>query len=125
MKKFILAINLVQLLFFYPAAAFPDEGMWIPMLIEKYNIKIMQEKGFRLTADDIYSINRACMKDAVLLFGGGCTGAVISNDGLLITNHHCGYGHIQDFQPLRRIIFQGLRHVTPKSCNVPDFLSHF
>ncbi len=108
MKKFILAINLVQLLFFYPAAAFPDEGMWIPMLIEKYNIKIMQEKGFRLTADDIYSINRACMKDAVLLFGGGCTGAVISNDGLLITNHHCGYGHIQRLSTVEKdYLFRG------------------
>ena len=95
MKKLISAIFLVQILLSNPVAAFPDEGMWIPMLIEKYNIKIMQEKGFRLSADDIYSINRACLKDAVLLFGGGCTGAVISDDGLLITNHHCGYGHIQ------------------------------
>lgn len=73
----------------------PDEGMWIPLLIEKYNIKIMQEKGFKLTAEDIYSVNRACMKDAVVIFGGGCTGELISPEGLLITNHHCGYGQIQ------------------------------
>src|SRR5664280_646548 len=66
-----------------------DEGMWIPLLIEKYNIKLMQEKGFKLSAEDIYSVNKACMKDAVVLFGGGCTGEVISADGLLITNHHC------------------------------------
>ncbi len=72
-----------------------DEGMWIPLLIEKYNIKLMQEKGFRLTAEDIYSVNKACMKDAILSFGGGCTGEVISREGLLITNHHCGYGQIQ------------------------------
>jgi len=72
-----------------------DEGMWIPLLIEKYNIKIMQEKGFRLSAEDIYSVNKACMKDAVVIFGGGCTGEVISPEGLLITNHHCGYGQIQ------------------------------
>jgi len=72
-----------------------DEGMWIPLLIEKYNIKIMQEKGFRLTAEDIYSVNRACMKDAIVIFGGGCTGELISPEGLLITNHHCGYGMIQ------------------------------
>jgi len=69
--------------------------MWIPLLIEKYNIKIMQEKGFRLSAEDIYSVNKACMKDAVVIFGGGCTGEVISPEGLLITNHHCGYGQIQ------------------------------
>jgi len=64
------------------------------MLIEKYNIKLMQEKGFKLQAEDIYSVNQACMKDAIVLFGGGCTGEVISPDGLLITNHHCGYGQI-------------------------------
>jgi hypothetical protein len=72
-----------------------DEGMWIPILIEKYNIRLMQEKGFKLTAEDIYSVNRASMKDAIVIFGGGCTGEVISGQGLLITNHHCGYGQIQ------------------------------
>ncbi len=77
-----------------------DEGMWIPILIEKYNIKLMQEKGFKLSAEDIYSVNKACMKDAVMLFGGGCTGEVISGDGLLITNHHCGYGQIQKHSTL-------------------------
>jgi len=77
-----------------------DEGMWIPILIEKYNIKLMQEKGFKLTAEDIYSVNKACMKDAVMMFGGGCTGEIISGEGLLITNHHCGYGLIQEHSSL-------------------------
>lgn len=77
-----------------------DEGMWIPLLIEKYNIKLMQEKGFKLSAEDIYSVNKACMKDAIVHFGGGCTGEVISADGLLITNHHCGYGQIQKHSTL-------------------------
>ncbi len=72
-----------------------DEGMWIPLLLEKYNIKDMQAKGFKLTAEDIYSINQASMKDAVVIFGGGCTGEIISDQGLLITNHHCGFGSIQ------------------------------
>jgi len=74
---------------------FADEGMWIPLLLEKYNIEEMQEMGFRLTAEDVYSINRASMKDAVVIFGGGCTGELISDRGLLLTNHHCGYGRIQ------------------------------
>jgi len=72
-----------------------DEGMWIPMLLKKYNIEDMQKKGFKLTAEDIYSINKTSMKDAVMIFGGGCTGELISDRGLLITNHHCGFGNIQ------------------------------
>ena len=71
------------------------EGMWIPILLEKYNIAEMQEMGFKLTAQDIYDVNNASMKDAVVIFGGGCTGELISNEGLLITNHHCGYRQIQ------------------------------
>jgi len=72
-----------------------DEGMWIPMLLEKYSIGEMQEAGLRLCAEDIYSINQDCLKDALVIFGGGCTGEMISADGLLLTNHHCGYGAIQ------------------------------
>jgi len=71
-----------------------DEGMWLPSLIAP-RIKDMRAKGFRLTAEDIYSVNRASMKDAVVLFGGGCTGELVSAEGLLLTNHHCGYGAIQ------------------------------
>jgi hypothetical protein len=94
-----LVVMLFLTLFMSPAIK-ADEGMWIPLLIEKYNIKLMQEKGFKLTADDIYSINKACMKDAVVQFGGGCTGEIISSDGLLITNHHCGYSQIQTHSSL-------------------------
>ncbi|MCK5694526.1 MAG: S46 family peptidase, partial [Bacteroidales bacterium] len=72
-----------------------EEGMWIPMLLEKYNIEAMQEAGLRLSAEDIYSINQDCLKDALVIFGRGCTGEMISADGLLLTNHHCGYGAIQ------------------------------
>ena len=71
-----------------------DEGMWLPSLIAQ-RIADMQEKGFRLDAEDIYSINQASLKDAVVLFGRGCTGELISPEGLLLTNHHCGYSQIQ------------------------------
>ncbi len=72
-----------------------DEGMWIPMLLKKYNIEDMQKKGFKLTAEDIYSVNKSSLKDAIVIFGRGCTGEIISDEGLLITNHHCGYSQIQ------------------------------
>ena len=72
-----------------------DEGMWIPLLIDRLNYVDMQEMGLHLTADEIYSINHSSLKDAIVIFGGGCTGEIISKDGLLITNHHCGYGSIQ------------------------------
>ena len=71
-----------------------DEGMWLPSLISQ-RIADMQEKGFRLDAEDIYSVNQASLKDAVVLFGRGCTGELISPEGLLLTNHHCGYSQIQ------------------------------
>ena len=71
-----------------------DEGMWLPSLIGN-RIADMHEKGFRLNAEDIYNINQASLKDAVVLFGRGCTGELISPEGLLLTNHHCGYGQIQ------------------------------
>ena len=74
--------------------ALADEGMWLPSLISS-RIDDMRAKGFQLTAEDIYSINKASLKDAVMLFDDGCTAELISPEGLLITNHHCGYGAIQ------------------------------
>jgi len=71
------------------------EGMWIPTLLQKYNIEEMAQMGFKLSAEDVYSVNHASLKDAVVLFGSGCTGGIISDDGLLITNHHCGFSQIQ------------------------------
>ena len=83
---------LVALVVVLPSRA--DEGMWLPSLIGE-RIKDMRQKGFRLTAEDIYSVNHASMKDAIVLFGGGCTGELVSGEGLLFTNHHCGYRQIQ------------------------------
>ena len=90
MKK----ISLIIITMLVAMAARADEGMWLPSLISQ-RIADMQEKGFHLSADDIYNINEASLKDAVVLFGRGCTGELISPEGLLITNHHCGYGQIQ------------------------------
>ena len=74
-------------------SVFGQGGMWLPVLVGE-QIKNMQAGGFKLSAEDVYSVNKACMKDAVVWFGGGCTGEIISDKGLLLTNHHCGRGEI-------------------------------
>src|SRR4029079_8866146 len=72
-----------------------DEGMWLPLLLKKLNEGDMQKIGFKLTAEDIYNVNKSSMKDAIVHFGGFCTGEMISGDGLILTNHHCGFDAIQ------------------------------
>lgn len=94
MPRIAAAILLTALTAIAAPKARADEGMWLPSLIGE-RIDDMRAKGFRLTAEDIYSVNKASMKDAVVLFNGGCTGELISPEGLLVTNHHCGYGAIQ------------------------------
>ena len=91
MKK---TLTIILLTVIAGLSARADEGMWLPSLISQ-RISDMQQKGFRLDAEDIYSINEASLKDAVVLFGRGCTGELVSPEGLLLTNHHCGYSQIQ------------------------------
>lgn len=88
-----ITATLLLALYLLPLRA--DEGMWLPVLLEQLNITDMKARGFRLSAADIYSVNNTSMKDAVCQFGGGCTAELISGEGLLLTNHHCGYGQIQ------------------------------
>jgi len=93
MKKFIhLLISLTLLLSFSAKA---DEGMWLLPLLNKLNMGTMTQMGLKLSAEEIYSINQSSLKDAVVIFGGGCTGEIVSSQGLILTNHHCGYGIIQ------------------------------
>ncbi len=97
MKRiFLLFVATISL---YGAKA--DEGMWIPMLIGK-NYEEMQRLGLRLSKDDLYSINHSSLKDAILQFGGGCTAEMISDQGLLLTNHHCGYDAIANLSTVDR-----------------------
>jgi hypothetical protein len=93
MKKLFSTLIVLILLISFKVRA--DEGMWLLPLIEKLNIGKMTELGLKLTAEDIYSLNKACIKDAVISFGGFCTGEIVSPQGLILTNHHCGYSSIQ------------------------------
>ncbi len=93
MKKIILGFLIFSTSIFSNLKA--DEGMWLPLFLKALNEADMQSKGLKLTADDIYNINKSSLKDAIVHFGGGCTAEIISDKGLMLTNHHCGYGQIQ------------------------------
>jgi len=96
MKK--LTTSFLLLLLIFPLVA--DDGMWLPLLLNKTRYDRMVELGCKLTPEDIYSVNNASLKDAVVLFDRGCSGVVVSDKGLLLTNHHCGYGAIQNHSSL-------------------------
>ena len=83
-------------LFFIVSIARADEGMWIPLLLEKLNEKEMKSLGLKISAKDIYNINNGSLKDAIVSFGGFCTGEIISSKGLVLTNHHCGFDAVQN-----------------------------
>jgi hypothetical protein len=98
MKKYIVLIISICMINCCKA----DEGMWIPMLLKSLNEADMQSKGCKLSADDIYSVNKTSLKDGIVLFGAGCTGEIISDEGLLMTNHHCGYSRIQQHSTVEK-----------------------
>jgi hypothetical protein len=97
MKKLFITVLAIAL-FTNPAKS--DEGMWIPLFLGELNEAEMAAMGMRITAEDIYSENHSSLKDAIVIFGGGCTAEVISGEGLILTNHHCGFGRIQSHSSL-------------------------
>ncbi|UYZ57491.1 S46 family peptidase [Hymenobacter latericus] len=89
-----------------PAVARADEGMWLPLLVKRLNHADMQKKGLKLTPEEIYDVNNASLKDAIVQLGGFCTGEFVSKEGLLLTNHHCGYDAIQSHSTTQNNILQ-------------------
>jgi len=93
MKKFLIGMLSFALL---TANVKADEGMWLPWLLKNQTTEAMKKKGLKLTTDQLYDINKSSLKDAIVWFGGGCTGEIISPNGLVLTNHHCGYDYISN-----------------------------
>ena len=91
-----LSVLIIAIVMALPASVFADEGMWFLMHLERMNQRDMQKMGLQLTAEEIYSINNQCLKDAIIQFNGGCTASIISKNGLVLTNHHCGYDIIAE-----------------------------
>jgi hypothetical protein len=102
MKKglFLLAIVIVSL------STHSKEGMWIPLLIKQYNEADMINLGMKISAEDLYHANKPSINDAICLFNGGCTAEVISDQGLILTNHHCGYGMIQSHSTMENDLLE-------------------
>jgi hypothetical protein len=95
--------------------AFADEGMWLPLFLKELNEKDMKANGMKISADDIYNVNQSSLKDAIVSFGGFCTGEVISSRGLVLTNHHCGYGQIQSHSSVQNdLLTEGYWAMTPE-----------
>ena len=98
--KSLRLILLTPVLTLISVFSLANEGMWLPLLLEKLNEKEMKSLGMKISAKDIYGINSGSLKDAIVSFGGFCTGEIISSKGLVLTNHHCGFDAVQNHTTL-------------------------
>jgi hypothetical protein len=116
MRKILLAFFLCFSLFFKAAA---DEGMWLPMLLGQQVYNDMVKKGLKLSKEQLYSVNKASLKDAIVIFGNGCTGEMVSAEGMIFTNHHCGYGAIAAASTVEKNYLKDGFYARSKSEEIP------
>ena len=115
MKKIFLSICFLLLI----CRSYADEGMWLPLLLGQQVYKDMVKKGLKLSAEQLYSVNKASIKDAIIIFGGGCTGEIVSNQGLIFTNHHCGYDAIATSSTVEHNYLRDGFYATDKTQEIP------
>lgn len=120
MKKFFLMLVFSVGLFF---KSFADEGMWLPLLLGQQVYNDMVKKGLKLSKDQLYNINKASLKDAIIIFGGGCTGEIVSAEGLIFTNHHCGYDAIANASTVEKNYLQNGFYAKNKNEEIPTTLT--
>jgi hypothetical protein len=119
MKKIFISLALMLTLF----RSYADEGMWLPMLLGQQVYNDMIKRGLKLKPEQLYSINKSSIKDAIIIFGGGCTGEIVSDQGLIFTNHHCGYGAIASASTTQNNYLQDGFWASDKSKEIPSTLS--
>src|SRR5687768_1327122 len=102
------------------ARSYADEGMWLPMLLGQQVYNDMVKKGLKLSKEQLYSMNKASIKDAIVIFGNGCTGEIVSNEGLIFTNHHCGYSAITNASSVEHNYLQNGFYALKKSDEIPS-----
>lgn len=120
MKRLLIALLLTVTLCFRAAA---DEGMWLPMLLGQQTYNDMVKKGLKLTKEQLYSINKPSVKDAIVIFGNGCTGEIVSGQGLIFTNHHCGYDAIAKASTVEHNYLKNGFYAKSTSEEIPSALS--
>ena len=120
MKKYVVTIVLMTAVVLKSMA---DEGMWLPLLLGQQVYNDMVKRGLKLTKEQLYSINKSSIKDGIIIFGGGCTGEIVSNEGLIFTNHHCGYDAVASASSVEHNYLHDGFYAKTKQEEIPSNLS--
>src|SRR6478752_4102559 len=120
MRTLFITIIFLFVLFF---KSFADEGMWLPLLLGQQVYADMVKRGLKLTKEQLYSINKSSIKDGIIIFGGGCTGEIVSSEGLIFTNHHCGYDAVASASSVEHNYLRDGFYAKTKQEEIPSSLT--